>query len=332
MPHATLRIEFNVNGKRKTVLVRAKRTQVTGQAFGQHGKHAIGQIHRCRTMASLKIDMPVPSHIVRNVSDMHTQLVATLGRALKRNGIVKVARVDRVDRDDKAVAQIAAERVLKRRGHIERKSLGLVQRGLGIAIGIAVTRHHVLNAQIGRVISANAAFDRHGARFQARRVGQNARDNGITRVDAQTIRRGILGQNEEVGLQARIERLDHTERTSGLVRTHHAYGCALNHAFDHGAPLTVRAVLNAHGNGIAIHDLALTAAHNLVVAALGYDIGAMLMELHAPGQARTAFAAHRPTLIASTALMLVIAPHGASLLSMTNSKESTQMIRFPAVP
>lgn len=54
-------------------------------------------------MASLKIDMPVPSHIVRNVSDMHTQLVATLGRALKRNGIVKVARVDRVDRDDKAV-------------------------------------------------------------------------------------------------------------------------------------------------------------------------------------------------------------------------------------
>ena len=283
-------------------------------------------------MASLKIDMPVPSHIVRNVSDMHTQLVATLGRALKRNGIVKVARVDRVDRDDKAVAQIAAERVLKRRGHIERKPLGLVQRGLGIAIGIAVTRHHVLNAQIGRVISANAAFDRHGARFQARRVGQNARDNGITRVDAQTIRRGILGQNEEVGLQARIERLDHTERTSGLVRTHHAYGCALNHAFDHGAPLTVRAVLNAHGNGVAVHDLALTAAHNLVVAALGYDIGAMLMELHAPGQARTAFAAHRPTLIASTALMLVIAPHGASLLSMTNSKESTQMIRFPAVP
>ena len=57
---------------------------------------------------------------------MHTQLVATLRRALQRNGIVKVARVDRVDRDDKAVAQIAAERVLKRRGHIERKPLGLV--------------------------------------------------------------------------------------------------------------------------------------------------------------------------------------------------------------
>ena len=64
MPHATLRIELDIDGKRKTVLVRAKRAQVTGQAFGQHGKHAIGQIHRCRAMASLKIDMPVPSHIV----------------------------------------------------------------------------------------------------------------------------------------------------------------------------------------------------------------------------------------------------------------------------
>ena len=243
---------------------------------------------------------------------MHTQLIAALGRALQRNGIVKIARVDRVDRDDKAVAQIAAERVLKRRGHIERKPLGLVQRGLGIAIGIAVTRHHILNAQIGRVISANAAFNRHGARFQARRVGQNVRDNSITRVDAQTIRRGILGQNEEVGLQARIERLNHTERTGGLVRAHHAYSCALNHALDHGATLAMRAVLNAHGNGIAVHDLTLTTAHDLVVAVFGYNVGAMLMELHAPGQARTAFAAHRPALIASSTLMLVIAPHGAS--------------------
>ena len=57
---------------------------------------------------------------------MHAQLIAALGRALQRNGIVKIARVDRVDRDDKAVAKIAAERILKRRGHIERKPLGLV--------------------------------------------------------------------------------------------------------------------------------------------------------------------------------------------------------------
>ena len=312
MANAALRIEFNIDGKRQTVLVGTKRAQVVRQALGQHGQHAIGQIHRCRAMARLKIDMPVPSHIVRDIGDVDAQLVAAIGRALQRNGIVKVARVDRVDRNDKAVAQIASERIFERRGHIERQPLGLGQCCLGIAIGIAITRHYILNTQIGRVIAANAALDGHGARFQARRIGQNARNDDITGVNAQALRRGVLGQNKKIRLQTRIERLDHTERTGGLVRAHHAYGCTLNHAFDHGAPLTVRAVLNAHGNGIAIHDLALTAAHDLVVAVFGYNVGAMLMELHAPGQARTAFAAHRPALIASSTLMLVIAPHGAS--------------------
>ncbi len=76
-------------------------------------------------MAGFQIDMSVPGNIVRNVGNMDTQLVATLGRALQRDGIVKVARVDRVNRNDKAVAQVSAERVLERRGHIERKCLGL---------------------------------------------------------------------------------------------------------------------------------------------------------------------------------------------------------------
>ena len=91
------------------------------------------------------------------------------------------------------------------------------------------------------------------------------------------------------------------------------------------------AVLNAHSYGIAVHDLALAAAHDLVVAVFGYDIGAVLMELYASGQTRATLAAHRPALIARTALMLVIAPHGASLLSIASSKESTQMARNPAV-
>ena len=76
-------------------------------------------------MAGLQIDMSAPGNIVRNVGDMDTQLVATLGRALQRDGVVKVARVDRVNRNDKAVAQVSAKRVLECRGHIERKCLGL---------------------------------------------------------------------------------------------------------------------------------------------------------------------------------------------------------------
>ena len=131
-------------------------------------------------------------------------------------------------------------------------------------------------------------------------------------MNAQALGRRVLGQNEEIGLEARIEWLDHAERPGGLVRPHHTDGGALDDPLDHGTTLTVRAVLNAHGDGIAIHDLALTATHDFVVAVLGYDIGAVLMELHASGQTRAALAAHRSTLVAGTALMLVIAPHGAS--------------------
>ena len=134
-------------------------------------------------------------------------------------------------------------------------------------------------------------------------------------MNAQALRRGVLRQNKEIGLKARIKRLNHPERAGGLVRAHHTNGCTLDDALDYGASLAMRAVLNAHGNGIAVHNLALAAAHDLVVAVFGYNVGAMLMELHASCQTRATLAAHRPALIASSALMLVIAPHGASLLS-----------------
>ena len=125
MAHATLRVELNVDGKRQAVLVGTQRAQIVRQALGQHGQHAIGEIHRRRAMAGFQIDMSVPSNIVRNVGNMDTQLVATLGRTLQRDGVVKVARVDWVNRNDKAVAQVSAERVLECRGNIERKCLGL---------------------------------------------------------------------------------------------------------------------------------------------------------------------------------------------------------------
>ena len=125
MAHATLRVELNVDSKRQTVLVGTQRAQIVRQALGQHGEYTIGKIHRRRAMAGFQIDMSIPGNIVRNVGNMDTQLIATLGRALQRDGVVKVTRVDRVNRNDKAVAQVSAERVLECRGHIERKCLGL---------------------------------------------------------------------------------------------------------------------------------------------------------------------------------------------------------------
>lgn len=73
-------------------------------------------------MAGFQIDMSVPGNIVRNVGNMDTKLVSTLGRALQRDSVVKVARVDRVNRNDKTVTQVSAERILECRGNIERSA------------------------------------------------------------------------------------------------------------------------------------------------------------------------------------------------------------------
>lgn len=149
MTHTALRVELDVDGKRQAILIGAQGTQVIRQALRQHGKHAIGKVHRRRAMAGLQVDMPVPGNIVRNVGDMHAQLIAALGRALERDGIVKVARINRVDGDDKTIAQVTTKRVFKRCGHIERKRLCLCQRRLGIAVGIAIACHNVLTPRSG---------------------------------------------------------------------------------------------------------------------------------------------------------------------------------------
>ena len=53
MAHTALRIELNVDGKRQAVLVGTQRAQIVRQAFGQHGEHAIGKVHRRRATAGL---------------------------------------------------------------------------------------------------------------------------------------------------------------------------------------------------------------------------------------------------------------------------------------
>ena len=173
-----------------------------------------------------------------------------------------------------------------------------------------------MDAQIGRIVAADTALKSHRARLQARWVGQNARDDGIARMHTQALRRSVLRQNKEIGFQTRIERLDHAKRAGRLIRTHHADSGTLDDALDHGTTIAARPRLDAYGHGIAVHNLTLTATHDLVIAVVGHDISAVLMELHAASHARTTLAAHRPAFIACATLMFVIAPHGASLLSI----------------
>ena len=83
--------------------------------------------------------------------------VAAVCRTRERDGVVKVSRVDRVDGEDKAVTQIAAQRVCKRRLHVERKPLGLALGSLGVALRKVVARHNALDPEVGSVRAPSLA-------------------------------------------------------------------------------------------------------------------------------------------------------------------------------
>ena len=56
---------------------------------------------------------------MRHVGDMHPKLPTARWRAFNGNGVVKVARIHRIDRQQETVADIAAQRILQRRFDIE---------------------------------------------------------------------------------------------------------------------------------------------------------------------------------------------------------------------
>ena len=58
--HAPARIEFDIHGKGKAILVRPQGAQIVRQALGQHGQHAIGQVNTGGAHASFKIDRTLP--------------------------------------------------------------------------------------------------------------------------------------------------------------------------------------------------------------------------------------------------------------------------------
>ena len=310
--HTPLRIELDIDREGQAVLIGTQRAQVVRQTFGQHRQHAVGQVDRCRATPSLKVDMPVPGHVMRDVRDMDAQLIAALGRALERNGVVEIAGVDGVDRDDEAVAQVTTERVLERGVHIEREARGLVERHLRIRVGVAVTRHDVLHAQVGRVLIADTPFDGHDAGLEARGIAQDTRDHHVVLVHAQALGRRILGDDEEVRVEAAVERFDHAERAGLGVAAHDARRRALDHALDQRAAVALRTLLDADRDGVAVHDLALAAAHDLEIALVGDHVGAVLVQLHATRQARTPHAPRGAVMPAGLALTLVVTPHGAS--------------------
>ena len=121
------------------------------------------------------------------------------------------------------------------------------------------------------------------------------------------LRGEVAGQDEEVRMQARVERADRPERASDGIGAHHRHGGALDHTLHHGTTLAALAAVQAHGNRVAAHHLAQRPARQPERTLGRLHQGTVLAQDHGTGKARATNAARRPAMRS----MSTLAPHGA---------------------
>ena len=79
------------------------------KTFGKHGNHQARQIHTVAAFARALVKCAAWFHPVRHVSDVHAKLpIAAYGIVLKTDGVVKVARIGRVDGEYQLLGEILA--------------------------------------------------------------------------------------------------------------------------------------------------------------------------------------------------------------------------------
>jgi hypothetical protein len=95
----------------QTVDVRVQRAQAVRQLLRQHRNHAAREVDRRGAIQRIGIERRARPHVVRHVGNRHDQTPALCTADLDRlaiDGIVEVARILAIDRDQRNVAQVDA--------------------------------------------------------------------------------------------------------------------------------------------------------------------------------------------------------------------------------
>ena len=87
-------------------LVRLEARQAVGDQFRQHRQHAVGQVDARAAVVGLAVQGRPRADEVRNVGNVHAQPPMAVVELLQGNGVVEIAGVDRIDRDDRLAGQI----------------------------------------------------------------------------------------------------------------------------------------------------------------------------------------------------------------------------------
>ena len=263
---ATARVESHDHAHGEPVLARTQRADVVGEALGQHGNHAINQVRRAGPSLRLVVDGRVGAHVVRDVSDVHAELVTAVGKAARAHGVVEVTRVSGIDGHAELAAQVAAVRI---RGEcpldVRHDLLGLLLHRAGEVAGQPVARHDGLDVEVKLPRRAHAPLDGHHRRARTRRVLRDARDHDVALANAEARRARVLRHHEEVVADARVERRNGTERPCLGVGSQERLDGASHHRANHGTRRHAATLDEGDLNLIPVHGLALAAGQELEV-------------------------------------------------------------------
>ena len=121
------------NRLRVADLVGLEARQAVGNQLRQHRQHAVRQVDARAAVVGLAVQGRPRADEVRNVGNVDAQPPMAVVELLQGNGVVKIAGVDRIDRDDRLAGQI--EPAFDRLVEAGRLLPGLVQGVLGEFFG-----------------------------------------------------------------------------------------------------------------------------------------------------------------------------------------------------
>ncbi len=233
------------------VLLRHQRAQAVRERLGQHWQHAIGEIHRCAPFACLGVEGRAGPNVVADVGDCDDESPCTAG-TLAVHGIVVVARILAVDRDERDLPQVLAANH-GRVGNARTERRGLGQHGLRELAWQAVRVDGDVRLHARGTVIAEHPQDASDRLGRAARLLRDLDQHDLSRYC--TTELGLRHQHAMrdariVGRQERHARFD-LQAADDLARA------PLQHLHDRPLrPSAKTRPLHARGDAVAVHHLA----------------------------------------------------------------------------
>ena len=118
--HLARRVHFHDRAHHQAVHFRIERADAVRKLLRQHGHSAVREIDGRAAQPRFAIERRAPANVVRNVRDVHLQLVVPARQRADVDGVVEIARGLAVDRHNRQIAEIAPSRQIVL-GHLLRR-------------------------------------------------------------------------------------------------------------------------------------------------------------------------------------------------------------------